>query len=148
MNTRKVKFFSACTAMLIILILLVTTSPLLTVSLNTTNTIPLGTFITWLGMICLPLSIYWGIKELRKPSTKLYTYLAYILKTLVVLAMLWVPICYLLSGNLSFTFTEKDTFQGGQLAMKWFWRFSYSIAIGSILVLLIYWISLFFKKKK
>ncbi|MBO3118102.1 hypothetical protein J4050_15220, partial [Winogradskyella sp. DF17] len=112
------------------------------------NSIPLGTFITWAGMIALPLSVYWGIKELRKPSEKLNRILSGFIKIIIILGILWVPISYLLAGNLSFSFSEKETFQGGQDAMKWFWRLSYGIGIGSILTIIVYWISLIFKKNK
>ena len=111
------------------------------------NSIPLGTFITWAGIIALPSSVYWGIKELREPSEKLNRLLSSFIKIIIILGILWVPISYLLAGNLSFSFSETETFQGGQDAMKWFWRLSYGIGIGAILTLIAYWISLLFKKK-
>lgn len=96
-------------------------------------------------MISLPLTMYWGIKELRNPSSKLYSFLSGFLKIIIALGILWVPISYLLAGNLSFS--EKETYQGGQDAMKWFWRLSYEIGIGAVSTLVVYWISLIFKKK-
>lgn len=98
-------------------------------------------------MTCLPLTIYWGIKPLRQPANQFYKFLAAALKIIIVLGILWVPISYLLAGNMAFSFSEKETFQGGQVAMRWFWRLSYGIGIGSLTVLCIYWISLLFKKK-
>ena len=115
-------------------------------ALDDKQTIPFGNLITWAGMISLPLTIYWGIKELRKPTTKLNKILAGFLKVVIILGILWVPISYLLAGNLSFSFSEKESFQGGQLAMRWFWRLSYGIGIGAILTIAVYWISLLFKK--
>lgn len=147
MNRRKIYFYSALILTLSVIILLATGSSVLTIALND-KSIPLGTFITWTGMISLPLMIYWGIKELRKPSSKLNRILSGFLKIIIISGILWVPISYLLAGNLSFTFSEKETFQGGQVAMQWFWRLSYGIGIGTILILIIYWISLLFKKKK
>ena len=99
-------------------------------------------------MITLPLTIYWGLKELRKPSNKLNRILSGFIKTIIIFGILWVPISYLLAGNFSFTFSEKETFQGGQAAMRWFWRLSYGIGIGALLTLIVFWISLLFKKKK
>ena len=131
-----------------IIILLVTGSSLLTKALNSDETIPFGTLITWTGMISLPLTIYWGIKELRKPLSKLNSILSGFLKIIIILGILWVPISYLLAGNLSFSFSEKETFQGGQDAMRWFWRLSYGIGIGAILIISTYWISLLFKNDK
>ena len=128
-------------------ILLVTGSSILTIALDTDKSIPFGTLITWAGMISLPLTIYWGVKELRKPTKKLNKILSGFLNIIIILGILWVPISYLLAGNLSFTFSEKETFQGGQVAMSWFWRLSYGIGIGAILIVCTYWISLIFRKK-
>lgn len=148
MNRRKIWFFSSLIVTFSTIISLVTGSSLLMIALDDANSIPLGTFITWAGMIALPLSIYWGIKELRKPSGKLNRILSGFIKIIIILGILWVPISYLLAGNLSFSFSEKETFQGGQDAMKWFWRLSYGIGVGSILTIIVYWISLIFKKNK
>lgn len=147
MKKRNIWFTCTLALTVLTILLLVTGSPLLTLSLNSANSIPLGTFITWIGMICLPLSIYWGIQELRQPTRKASMILSNTLKCIIILGILWVPISYFLAGNLSFSFTEKETFQGGQFAMKWFWRLSYGIGIGSLMVLLTYWISLLFTKK-
>lgn len=148
MNRRKIYFYGALILTLSVIILLATGSSLLTIALANDKSIPLGTLITWTGMISLPLTIYWGIKELRKPSSKLNRILSGFLKIIIISGILWVPISYLLAGNLSFTFSEKESFQGGQVAIRWFWRLSYGIGIGAILTLIIYWISLLFKKKK
>lgn len=146
MDRRKVWFCVSLTVTLTVTVLLVTGSPLLTVALDNDDTIPLGTFITWAGMMALPLTIWWGVRELRNPAGNLNTFLARFLTAILILAILWVPISYLLAGNLSFSFSEKESFQGGQTAMKWFWYLSYGIAVGSILILLIYWTSLLFTK--
>ena len=148
MNRRKVYFYSALILTISVIMLLATGSSLLTASLDNDDSIPLGTLITWTGMISLPLSIYWGLKELRKPSSKLNGILSGFLKIIIIAGILWVPISYLLAGNLSFTFSEKQSFQGGQAAMRWFWRLSYGIGIGAILTLIVYWISLLFINKK
>jgi len=148
MNKRKIYFYCFLILTISVIVLLVTGSSLLTIALFNQESIPLGTLITWAGMISLPLTIFWGIKELRQPSNKLKRILSGFLKVIIVLGILWVPISYLLAGNLSFSFTEKETFRGGQDAMKWFWRLSYGIGIGAILTLITYWISLLFKKNK
>lgn len=148
MNKRKIYFYSALILTIGVIVLLVTGSSFLILALNSNGKIPFGTLITWTGMISLPLTIYWGIKELRKPTNGLNRILSGFLKVIIVLGILWVPISYLLAGNLSFSFSEKETFQGGQDAMRWFWRLSYGIGIGAILIISTYWISLLFKKDK
>jgi hypothetical protein len=148
MNKRKIYFYSALILTIGVIILLVIGSSLLTITMDSNGSIPLGTILTWAGMISLPSTIYWGVKEMRKPSSKLNRILSGFLKIIVVLGILWVPISYLLAGNLSFSFSEKETFQGGQNAMRWFWRLSYGIGIGAILIISTYWITLLFKKDK
>ena len=148
MNKRRIFFYTALTLTLIVIILLVIGSSLLTLALDRDESTPFGTLITWTGMISLPLTIYWGIKELRKPSRKLNRILSRFIKIIIISGILWVPISYLLAGNLSFSFSEKETFQGGQDAMRWFWRLSYGIEIGAILTIIVYWISLIFRKNK
>ena len=147
MNRRKIYFFSALILTSGVIFLLITGSSLLTIALDNKQTIPLGTYITWTGMISLPLTVYWGIKELRKPSRKLNRILSEFLKIIIILGILWVPISYLLAGNLSFSFSEKESFQGGQIAMRWFWYLSYGIGLGTVTILFTYWISLLFKRE-
>ena len=147
MNRRKIYFFSALILTSGVIFLLITGSSLLTIALDNKQTIPLGTYITWTGMISLPLTVYWGIKELRKPSRKLNRILSEFLKIIIILGILWVPISYLLAGNLSFSFSEKESFQGGQIAMRWFWYLSYGIGLGAVAILFTYWISLLFKRE-
>lgn len=147
MNKRKIGFYSFLILTFCVIILLATSSSVLTIDLDNSNSIPMGTFITWVGMISLPLSIFFGIGKLRKPTGKFNRILAMLLKFILVLAILWVPISYLLAGNISFNFSEKETFQGGQVAMKWFWGLSFGIGLGAILILVMYWVSLLFKKK-
>lgn len=147
MNRRRIYFYSYLILTLIVIILLVTGSSLLTIALDYNKSIPLGTLITWTGMISLPLTIYWGLKELRKPSSKPNRILSGILKIIIIFGILWVPISYLLAGNLSFSFSERESFQGGQIAMRWFWYLSYGIGLGAVAILFTYWISLLFKRE-
>ena len=147
MNLRKIYFVVSLSCTILSLVLLVTGSSILTIGIGPNNKVPLGTFITWVGLISVPSTIYFGSKELRKPNTKWNKVLAIGLKIFLILALLWIPISFLLAGNLSFSFSERETFQGGQLAMKLFWRLSYGIVIGSLTVLLLYWVISFLKKK-
>lgn len=146
MNKSKVYFFSGIILTVGVIALLVSGDSLLLISLNSAGTLPLGTIITWAGMISLPLTIYWGVGEFRTPTTGLTRVLSGLLKGGMLAGLLWVPIAYLLAGNLSFSFSQKETFQGGQDAMRWFWVLSYGIAIIAISTICTYWIYLFFKR--
>ena len=129
------------------LYLLVTGSSILLLSLSDSSYIPLGTFTTWFGMIALPLLFYFSIRGFREPQTTIEKVFALLLKILIILAVLWMPISYLLAGNLSNTFTEKAEFQGGQLAMKIFWYFSYSVVAAPLILILFYGIFTMIRRK-
>lgn len=57
MPVRKLLFITALAVIAICAYLLITGSPLLLRSLADDIYVPLGTFITWIGLIALPLSI-------------------------------------------------------------------------------------------
>lgn len=147
MDKQKILFFGSSLVVLGTIFLLATGSRLLTLALDWPVAIPLGTFITWAGMICLPLAIHSGIDELQRPTGTLNKILLTMLRAALFMAILWVPISYFLAGNMSFTFSDKASFQGSLVAMQWFWRLSYGIAVTPVMVLLIYWLSLLARKR-
>ena len=102
---RKYLFLASLIIVLVVIALLASGSPLLTVSLSQEHNVPVGNFITWIGFIALPASIYLGVKRLRYPEDNIDRIMSLVLKTLLLLSILWLPICYLLAGNISFTFS-------------------------------------------
>jgi hypothetical protein len=147
MRKRKIGLFVSLVIFGLSLYLLVTGSSVLMLSLSGSKNIPLGTFTTWLGMIALPLIFYFSSKGFREPQSKTARVFALLLKILIVLAILWVPISYLLAGNISNTFTEKAGFQGGQLAMEIFWINSYLTAAAPIVLAIAFGFYALFRKK-
>lgn len=137
MRRSKILFISSLLVFLIVAFLLFTGSSVLLIALSEDPYFPLGTLITWIGLIALPMSIYWGVKNFRVPKRRIHKFFSFLLKLTILLAILWVPISYGLAGNWSNTFTESVTFQGGQLAMKYFWTLSYGIPLLSLAILLI-----------
>lgn len=149
MKNRKIGFWLSLFVFLIAVFLLVTGSPLLTFALLENPVFPLGNLITWAGLASLPLAIYLGSKSLESPQSKVFRLLSRLLKASLVLALLWVPICALLAGNLSFSFSgSAPSFQGGQTAMRIFWIYTYSVAAAPILILIFSWLLRFFSNKK
>ena len=146
MNKQKIVLLTSLVIFILALTLLFTGSSFLEYALITEPYLPVGTISTWLGMIALPSSIYWGSKEMRQPSSKINKVLSRLLKILLVLAVFWAPISALLAGNLAYNFSEVEPFQGGQSAMRWFWRYSYGLPIGAIVLLLIYWTTSLIKR--
>ena len=133
MSKRKIFFWLTLLVFLMSLYLLFTGSPLLNYALDDNDSFPLGTLITWAGMICLPLCILLGVKKLRKPHNRFYRFLGFMLRTSLFLAIIWAPVCYLLAGNWNYSFSEKERFQGGQTAALIFWRYSAAIPILALL---------------
>ena len=140
MKQRKTWLITSIIVTLISFYLLVSGSRLLTVLLIDKPQLPLGTISTWFGFIGLSSSVYFGVKNLRVPQNWMEKLLSQQLKASLTLSILWILISYLLAGNLSFTFTESKTFQGGQSAMKIFWTLNYAIVIIPILTLFSYYI--------
>lgn len=139
MTKTRFYFFASLTILITVAIILITGSFILTEPLFNGSTIPMGTPLTWLGIMSLPLAIYFGNERFRNP-TEIYKLLSGILKFSLTTAVLWVPICYLLAGNLSFSFSEKSGFRGGQIAMKCFWGYSYGVVILPLLLLIVHWV--------
>jgi hypothetical protein len=140
MHRRKVLFYCSLSVALSAIFLLATGSSLLTLPIGKQVVVPLGNLITWAGIIALPLSAYWGIGALRTPTKRLNSILGGALKALIILAICWFPISFLLAGNLSFNFAGIPSFQGGPIAMRLFWVLSYGLALGTILIISIYWV--------
>jgi hypothetical protein len=148
MPVRKLLFITALAVIAICAYLLITGSPLLLRSLADDIYVPLGTFITWIGLIALPLSIYIGVDRLYSPRKKNDRYISIILILFIILCSLWMPVCYGLAGNISFSFSEKTTFQGGQTAMKIFWIYTYTLVAGPLILLIVYWINTLIRNRK
>lgn len=132
MKKNSILFFLFLVIFLAAAILLISGSSVLLYSINE---VPAGTPITWLGLFSLAAMIYLGIQNLQNPTSNIYQVLNWILRANILLAVLWVPICYFLAGNVSFNFSEKATFQGGQLAMRIFWIYTFSLIVLPILIL-------------
>ncbi|MEM6517034.1 MAG: hypothetical protein AAF688_12685, partial [Bacteroidota bacterium] len=121
-------------------------SSLLVLALDKNDSVPLGTFITWAGLIALPLMCYWSAADFRNPKNTIQKVFSGLIKLVISLAVLWVPISYVLSGNLAFNFSETSTFKGGQSAMKLFWVLTYGIVLATTLIMLSHFLTLIFKK--
>lgn len=145
---REAIFLTSLVIVIIVSITLITGASVLTRSTFGDAHIPAGTWITWAGIIALPVAILTGNKSLSSPKSRIEKSFSQILKALILTGVLWVPICYLLAGNMSFSFSEKPHFQGGQTAMKIFWYFNYAMVGLPLVVLLLHVIRSFFMKQQ
>ncbi|NER10782.1 hypothetical protein SAMN06265375_102237 [Muriicola jejuensis] len=145
---RKTYFFLSFGVFLLCLYLLFSASPALEYPLGKNDTIPLGSFITWAGLIALPMSFYWGSVKFRTPEGTLYNVLSTCLKVTIFLALLWLPISYGLAGNMNFNFGQEPSFQGGQTAMKLFWGITYSLVLSSLILFILHIVLCFFRRTR
>ncbi len=142
MKSFRILFWISLFTFITALVLLVSGSPILMMELIDKSAIPLGTPITWAGMIAFPFAVFFGIRRIRIPSERFCRLLQMLLFVSIGLAFIWVPVSYLISGNLSFSFSEKQAFRGGQTAMKLFWIYSFVTGLLPLLVLFLFWISI------
>lgn len=127
-------FYLSISILIMALALLISASPILLMAILEDPYLPAGTLITWLGLISLALSVKFGI------GASCPKWMRSLILISMILAFSWGMICYLLSGNWAFNFSNIQEFQGGQTAMKIFWIFTYSVASIPILILLIHWV--------
>lgn len=124
--------------------LLIRSSPVLTMTIDPAGRLPWGTVITWLGFIAFSCLLFYTSNKLYAPEHKIDRVFSWSMKVLIMAAVCWVPISYGLAGNLSFSFGEKSTFQGGQLAMKLFWGYCYTLVLAPLAVLIMHKVVLVF----
>ena len=93
--------------------------------------IPLGTLITWLGLISLELLLYVVTNITISKTGLLNIIIRYSVLILLILAILWAPIAYALSGNFAFDFSNSSQLVGLE-ASRVFWYFSYFLGSAAI----------------
>lgn len=117
--------------------LLVTGSPLLTMTLSARIGLPLGNVITWLGMVALVFAIWFGSAGLRDPRTVADRLYRHAWVALLAMAVLWPFVSYALAGNWSYSFGQRDGFRGSSAAADWFFRYSYAIVLLPLLFVIV-----------
>ncbi|NBD95830.1 MAG: hypothetical protein GVY11_05060 [Gammaproteobacteria bacterium] len=138
MNLRSLVTVVSAAVVLVSSFLLFTGSDLLGLPVMGIDTFPAGTLIAWAGLVSLPLAIYSAPGALHPPARTLDRLMAALMKTLIVLAVAWLPLSYALSGNLAFTFESDIGFQGSPSALFLFFYVTMSLVMAPILVMLLY----------
>ena len=100
------------------LLLILLESPILLQPLLNNPEIPVGTLISWLCIIMLPLSIIMNIRRIRKPTSKVYRFYKRVFLCFLLLGASWGFISYYLAGNWSFTFSDTGVFRGSEEAFQ------------------------------
>lgn len=139
MSVRTLLFTIALANLLVSLYLLISGSSLLELPLGKDGGFPLGTLITWLGLIALPAAIYTGLGALHRSGNKATGWYRKIIKALIFLAASWGFACYYLAGNWAFNFSgSAPSFRGSAKAAPYFWYYTTLVALLPLLFLLVY----------
>lgn len=125
---------------------LISGDPILVQPIFSNFDLPWGNYITWIGFIALPFSLLFGFESLRKPSNPSSRVLNKLLRLNILLALLWIPISYLLSGNLKNIFKDTGSFQGSLLASEIFWIYCGILVVLPLLIYTSSWILTLLKR--
>lgn len=115
--------------------LLVTGSHLLNYLLSASLGLPLGTLITWLGLLSLPGMLYFAFPSLRTPKGRTQQFLRSAWRISLLLALAWPFISFYLASNWSFSFRLQDSFRGSDRASYYFWCLCTATVVWPLLML-------------
>lgn len=125
--------------------LLVTGSPWLTRTVVESINLPLGTLISWAGIIALPSSIYLVSAKHLSRGARFSRFCRLLLRLDLMLAGSWGLVAYGLAGTWAFTFSAgASNFRGSDQASSVFWTYSIAVAVLPLLVMVLLLASKFF----
>lgn len=138
---RKLILLALISVLIFCAVLLASSSHWLLVPIDREGSMPLGTLVTWLGLIVWPTLVYMVFFKRMRGITSLKLVYKTFFPALIIIAVLWGPVSYLLAGNWAFNFTNaQDTYQGSSAASALFWKFSYTVAAMPLLMLIVYFV--------
>lgn len=138
--SHRVKALLCFTAVFTSAYLLISGHPILEKPIFSNFEFPWGNYITWVGFIAFPFGVLVSFSFLRKPTSATTRLLKNLLRMNIVLGLLWVPISYLLSGNLKNSFKDSGNFQGSHLASEIFWLYCELLVALPLLIYICSWI--------
>lgn len=136
MKSKAIPFISSLVLMTCIF-LVVTGSSFLTMPVIKGTSFPVGTVVSWLGLLALSATIFFifsKIYDSDNPGGHIFR-LAF--QCFIVLAALWGFIGYFLAGNWAFTFHNHDDFRGSIEASEAFMYFTASLVLFPVLLIII-----------
>jgi hypothetical protein len=131
-----------------VIVLLVTASPVLEWAVSEDPYVPFGNILTWLALIALPMSLYFGIKRFRSPKTNIDRFYRMCMTIGISLGVLWYPVTWYLADNFSGSFGGNNGFRGSVVAGEYFWSFTYLVTAFPLFLLMIYQIERFIQRYK
>lgn len=110
---------------------------------------PLGTLITWAGIVSLPVASLLGFHKFLSREIRPARVSRLMLIGLLLSCTAWGLVGYGLAGNWAFNFSNQtDSFQGSGTASKIFWAYSISLIVTSLLASVVFFVfTLFFRHR-
>lgn len=136
MKYRKIYFYVSLSLFVCGLILLFIFPSVLLIPFNNEN--PIGNILLWPMVVAYPMSIFFGFKSLLNPKNEIEIVFSRIIKSLILLCLLWMPINYLIAGNLSFNFNGTYYVFAKISKQDIFWDYNYFIAGAPFSFLVLY----------
>ena len=132
------------------LVLLLSGSHLLTLPVVEGSPLPVGNLAAWLCLSMFPVSILFGIRNIRKPISRVYRFYRQAFFFCALLGMLWGLVSFQLAGNWAFAFSDQGLFRGSDTAFKIFVSYTAFTGGFSLLTFIIFLIhhSLIHLKRK
>lgn len=132
----KAKIYIPIVILVSSLFLVVTGSPILNKPLIKDSALPLGTLISWIGIIALTLTIFYIFNKIHSSGSTNHKILRYVFKGIISLASVWGFIGFLFANNWAFTFQNHDKFRGSIDASRFFWIYTATIVLFPILLII------------
>ena len=146
MKKRRIQWISGIYVVLVLLLILFR-PVLLIFPVADKPYIPLGNILIWVGYICLALFFFISSKGLNPPGHPLLNGIRKAFLFTILLAFLWAPVLFLLSGNFAGNFQSQDAFRGGPKASRVYWILNYALVLLPISLWVIQRIFMFFQGK-
>lgn len=145
MKTKSITYTSSI-ILISCLILVVTGSPILNIPLYEGSAFPLGTLVSWIGLIAFTSAIYLAFNKIDRVSNSIRQIIRIVSGSTIILALLWGLIGFVFAGNWAFVFQNHDEFRGGIEASRYFWIFTASLVLLPVLLFLILLLLLLIKR--
>jgi len=115
--------------------MLILGSKLLLVPVIKGMALPWGTVISWAALILLPVAMaaLFGRQGAASGMERTFRVLV---GTALGFSLLWLPVSYVLAGNVNFVFGESEGFRGSPRASRLFWAYSVFCAAYPLLLAL------------
>ncbi|WP_163714370.1 hypothetical protein [Mangrovibacterium lignilyticum] len=121
------------------LLLVATGSPILGNPVLKDSTFPIGTIISWAGLIALLNTTYLVFNKNGYSHQSSFRLLRLAFQSMLILASAWGLIGFLLAGNWAFTFQNQDEFRGSIEASQYFVAYTVAIVLVPVFLLLVAW---------